>query len=72
MTMPVSSVVTGIENDARLDQALNAVKSFKPLAAPDLAALLAKTRDAALAGTSERFKTTPGFDGTVRNPQWMG
>jgi predicted aldo/keto reductase-like oxidoreductase len=72
MTMPVSAAVTGMENDSRLDQALNAVKSYKPLPAPDLAALLAKTRDAALAGTSERFKTTPALDGTVRNPAWMG
>jgi hypothetical protein len=71
-TMPVSAAVTGVENDSRLDQALEAVKTFKPFTPPELAALLEKTREPALTGTSERFKTTTGFDGTIRNPAWMG
>lgn len=71
-TMPVTAAVTGIENDERLTQALNAVKTFKPYEPKELAELLAKTREPALAGTSERFKTTTSFDGTVRNPAWLG
>jgi hypothetical protein len=34
--------------------------------------LLAKTREAALSGKLETFKTTTRQDGTARNPQWMG
>jgi hypothetical protein len=34
--------------------------------------LLAKTKDAALKGEFEPFKTTAIFDGTARNPGWMG
>jgi hypothetical protein len=34
-------------------------------------AMLSKTRDAAMTGEFEPFKTTPQFDGTAQNPQWM-
>ena len=34
--------------------------------------MLAKTRDAAMTGTYEPFKTTEMFDGTAHNPEWMG
>jgi hypothetical protein len=37
-----------------------------------VAALLAKTRQAALTGQYEPFKTTNHFDGTAHNPKWMG
>ena len=49
-----------------------ATKTFKPLEKKELAALLARTRDAALSGKYELFKTSTRFDGTARNPQWMG
>jgi hypothetical protein len=37
-----------------------------------VAALLAKTATPAEAGQFEVYKTTPHFDGTVANPQWLG
>jgi hypothetical protein len=37
-----------------------------------VASLLAKTKDAAMGGKYELFKTTQRFDGTAQNPQWMG
>jgi hypothetical protein len=37
-----------------------------------LAGLLGKTREAALSGKLEPFKTTAQFDGTALNPGWMG
>jgi hypothetical protein len=37
-----------------------------------VAALLARTAKAAARGKYERFKTTNGFDGTARNPKWLG
>jgi hypothetical protein len=33
---------------------------------------MARTKDAALSGKYELFKTSTRFDGTANNPQWMG
>ena len=33
---------------------------------------LARTAGAAAEGRFERFKTTNGFDGTAKNPTWLG
>ena len=56
----------------RLDQAIEAANTFKPLTQPQLEALLAKTRQAAMTGKFEPFKTTTQFDGTAQHPEWMG
>ncbi len=72
MNLPTSTVIVGIDSDEHLNAALAAVKSFKPLDQATLAGLLAKTRTLAAAGQFETFKTTNGFDGTTRNPAWMG
>jgi len=37
-----------------------------------VSALLAKTKDAAITGQFEPFKTTTQFDSTAQNPNWMG
>ena len=55
-----------------LNQAIEAVDTFRPLAARDLKKLLAKTADAASSGQFEPFKTTSLFDGTATNPAWLG
>jgi aryl-alcohol dehydrogenase-like predicted oxidoreductase len=72
LSQPVSVVITGCESIDRLDQALNVVRGFKPMSATETASLLARTREAALTGRFEPFKTTAMFDGTAHNPQWMG
>ena len=56
----------------RLDQALEAARTFRPMDKARVSALLSKTRSAALTGKYEPFKTTATFDGTANNPQWMG
>jgi aryl-alcohol dehydrogenase-like predicted oxidoreductase len=71
LSQPTSVVITGCERMAILDQAMEAAKSFRPLTPAEVAALLAKTKDAAIGGQFEPFKTTPQFDGTAQNPQWM-
>jgi hypothetical protein len=38
----------------------------------EVAALLERTRPAALAGEFEPFKTTAHFDSTASHPQWLG
>jgi hypothetical protein len=67
-----SVVITGIDSMKYLDQAFEAVKTFKPLSEPQVAALLAKTREHALSGNFERFKTANDFDATAKNPSWTG
>jgi hypothetical protein len=38
----------------------------------EIAALLDRTRKAALHGQYELYKSTSHFDGTAHNPQWLG
>ena len=72
LNLPTSVVINGCESMERLDQALEAVRTFKPLSPAQLSALVAKTKQAALTGTYEPFKTTEIFDGTAQHPEWLG
>ena len=72
LDLPTSVVVTGIDSLAILDQALEAVRTFRPLTAEERAALLAKTAQVAAGGRFEPFKTTSHFDGTAAHPEWLG
>jgi predicted aldo/keto reductase-like oxidoreductase len=72
MSLPTSTVITGIDSMKILEQDLKAVRSFKPMSAKEKDALLARTAKAAAEGKFERFKTTNGFDGTANNPEWLG
>ena len=72
MSLPTSVVITGIDTLPILDQAIEAVRTFKPMDGSAMAALLSKTRVAAAKGEFELYKTTPHFDGTARNPSWLG
>jgi uncharacterized protein len=71
MSLPTSLQVCGIDNQAVLDQTLEAVRTFQPLDAVQRAAILARSAAAAADGRTERYKTTDHFDGTVHNPQWL-
>jgi aryl-alcohol dehydrogenase-like predicted oxidoreductase len=72
LSLPTTVVITGCESMERLEQALEAARTFKPLTEAQLSALRAKTKQAAVTGRLERFKTSNVFDGTAQNPQWMG
>ena len=72
LNLPTSVVITGIDSMAILDQAFEAVRTFRPMSDQDLDPLLAKTSAAAADGTFEPFKTTSIFDGTAKNPEWLG
>lgn len=72
LNLPTSTVITGMDSMARLDQALEAVRTFKPLDSEAVKRLLARTAESAEGGKHERFKTSNDFDGTVHNPQWLG
>jgi len=71
MTLPVSVVITGMDTMPRLEQALTAAKTFKPMSEQQIATLLASTKDLAQDGHLEQFKTTTRFDGTTRDPEWL-
>ena len=70
--LPTSTVITGMESMPRLEQALEAVRTFKPLDQNAVKQLLARTADSAQNGQHEQFKTSTKFDGTVQNPHWLG
>ena len=72
LNLPTSVVITGIDSLAVLDQALEAVRTFRPLERREVAALLARTASAAADGELEPFKTTSLFDGTAQHPEWLG
>jgi aryl-alcohol dehydrogenase-like predicted oxidoreductase len=72
LSQPVAVVITGIDKPEILSQAITAARSFKPFTSEQTATFLAKTRDAALTGKFEPFKTSSIFDGTANNPKWLG
>jgi aryl-alcohol dehydrogenase-like predicted oxidoreductase len=72
LSLPTSVVVTGIDKPEILEQAFRAAKTFKPLSDAQKSAILAKTKEAAMTGQYEKFKTDSRFDGTAKNPKWLG
>ena len=72
LNLPTSVVITGMETMERLEQALEAVRTFKPMSSEQVQALLARTAQAAANGKHELFKTGDQFDGTARHPAWLG
>jgi aryl-alcohol dehydrogenase-like predicted oxidoreductase len=72
LNLPTATVITGIDSLEILKQALEAVKTFRPLATKQVADLLARTAEAASEGRYEPFKTGNGFDGTAQHPDWLG
>jgi predicted aldo/keto reductase-like oxidoreductase len=72
LNLPTSTVITGIDSMPILDQAIEAVRTFKPMSKGEVSALLARTAPAASSGKYELFKTDVRHDSTARNPQWLG
>jgi aryl-alcohol dehydrogenase-like predicted oxidoreductase len=72
MSLPTSVVITGCDSGMLVEQAVTAARTFQPMSATQVAALLAKTKEAGQKGEFEGYKTTSNFDGTAHNPQWLG
>src|SRR6516225_4848546 len=72
LNLPTSVVITGMDTVERVDQAVEAARTFKPMSKADVEKLVSKTKEAAKNGEFELFKTSTRFDGTANNPQWMG
>jgi aryl-alcohol dehydrogenase-like predicted oxidoreductase len=62
MNLPVSVVVTGCETMERLEQALNAARTFKPLSPQQVEQLLSRSKELGTTGQNEPFKLTTDFD----------
>jgi aryl-alcohol dehydrogenase-like predicted oxidoreductase len=72
LSLPTSVVITGIDKPEILQQAFDAVKSFQPMTRDEVARLLQKTKEVAMAGKYELFKTSSHFDSTAKHPDWLG
>lgn len=72
MTLPVATVITGIDSVATLDQAVTAAISFRPLSPAQTAAILARSAALAADGALEPYKTTDDLDATAAHPEWLG
>jgi len=72
LSLPTSVVITGITTQQELDQAFEAARTYRRFTTEELGALLARTREAALGGRCEEYKTTTVHDGTALNPHWLG
>ena len=72
MSLPITLQVCGIDKMSILQQSLDAVRSYQPLAPEQRADILAKTAAVAADGRTERYKVSHHFDSTIQNPQWLG
>ncbi|MCI0571128.1 MAG: aldo/keto reductase [Myxococcaceae bacterium] len=72
LSLPTSVVITGIDSEERLDQALQVARGFQPLSPAEAEALLARTAPVARDGRHEKYKTSEVFDGTTKHPEWLG
>jgi predicted aldo/keto reductase-like oxidoreductase len=72
LSLPTSVVITGCDSIEILEQAVEAVRTFRPMTVPQREALLSKTRAAAARGEFEPFKTSSIFDSTAKHPDWLG
>jgi aryl-alcohol dehydrogenase-like predicted oxidoreductase len=72
LNLPTSVVITGCDSMKILEQALDAVHTFRPISAAKVKTLLGKTKAAAANGEFELFKTSSIFDSTATHPDWLG
>jgi predicted aldo/keto reductase-like oxidoreductase len=64
-SQPVSTIVSGIDTEQFLEANAGTARAFRPMSQTEQAAVLDKTKEAALTGKFEPFKTPPNYDGPV-------
>jgi len=72
LNLPTSVVITGMDSMPILEQAFQAIESYRPMTVEQVGQILAKTRQAAESGEFELFKTTSIYDSTASNAEWLG
>jgi aryl-alcohol dehydrogenase-like predicted oxidoreductase len=71
MNLPTSVVITGCDSMERLEQALSAARSFRPMGPMEVDSLLARTARTSREGRYELYKSTHQHDGTMEHPEWL-
>ena len=71
MSLPTSVVITGCDSIERVEQAIQILKNFRPMSGAEMIALRKRTATRNEAGILEGYKSTGGFDGTIKNPHWL-
>ncbi|MHB1559323.1 MAG: aldo/keto reductase [Isosphaeraceae bacterium] len=69
LSLPVSTLVSGIDSEKVLDQNLKIVREFRPMTVEERAAIETKTIALAGDGRFELFKSSKMFDGPVHRKQ---
>jgi predicted aldo/keto reductase-like oxidoreductase len=69
LSLPISTLVSGIDSEKVLEQNLKIVREFRPLTLPERAAIEARTFAMAGDGRYELFKSSKAFDGPVHRKQ---
>jgi predicted aldo/keto reductase-like oxidoreductase len=69
LSLPLSTLVSGIDSEKILDQNLKIVREFKPLTADQMLSIENKTLAVAGDGRFELFKSSKAFDGPVHRKQ---
>ena len=69
LSLPISTLVSGIDSEKVLDQNLKIVREFSPLSADERAAIEGKSLAMAGDGRFELFKSSKAFDGPVHRKQ---
>lgn len=64
-SQPVSTIVSGMESEELLEANVATARAFQPMSAEAQAQLLEKTKEAALTGQFEPYKTAPNYDGPI-------
>jgi uncharacterized protein len=68
-SLPIATLVSGIDSEKVLDQNLKIVREFKPMTADEIAAVQNKVRHVAGDGRYELYKSSKVFDGAVHRKQ---
>jgi aryl-alcohol dehydrogenase-like predicted oxidoreductase len=71
LNLPTSVVITGCDSMGVLEQAIHTVVHFQPMTNEQVADLLGRTREAAMTGQYEKFKTSEHFDTTAKHPEYL-
>jgi len=69
LSLPITTLVSGIDSESVLEQNLKIVREFKPMSHDEMASLEAKFAKSAGDGRFEKFKTTQTYDGPVHQKQ---
>ena len=69
LSLPVATLVSGIDSEQVLDQNLKIVRAFQPMTPEEIAAIDARTLRLAGDGRFELFKSSKKYDGPVHRKQ---